>query len=62
MGKFSFTEEKIWDIIEGLIDDNVKTYIESYKDNQEYHLEILDIIDSIEYMAMEIEKDMRDSL
>ncbi len=62
MGKFSFTEEKIWDIIEGLIDERVMTFMEGYKNIEEYTIQVSDIKDSIEDLAWDIENDMRDSL
>ena len=54
-------EAKIWNIIEGLIDERIFTDLSMYK-SLENKKEIKGIIADIEDLAWKIENDMRDSL
>jgi len=57
-----YLQDKIWKIVEGLIDERVFTGLSMYKGSLDNKKEVQDIVDGITDLAWNIENDMRDSL
>jgi len=55
-------KKKLWEQVEGMIDERVFTDLSMYKGNLDNKKEIQDIVDAISDLAWKIENDMRDSL
>lgn len=55
-------KEKLWEIVEGYIDERFFTNLITYRELRENKDKMQDIVDSITDLSWELQQDMQDSL